>query len=213
MVDPDLLGWLCEAGVDDRFVRDLCEVRLIVEPAAAELAAARATEQEIAELLKWYDLIETNADNREARLDADRYFHATIFVAIAGTYTAIAGLSLPGSTVAFVLTVVWIGALVGAGLQLTRGVAARWLSAGPYLALGWVALAVVPQLVEKLGSGGFALLVCGALLYSAGAVVYARKRPDPRPLIFGYHEVFHLLVIAAAAAHYAAVAGFVLPRL
>jgi hemolysin III len=142
-----------------------------------------------------------------------RLDHATIFLAIAGTYTAIAGLTLPSSTAWLVLTVVWIGAMVGAALQLIRGVVARWLSAGPYLALGWVAVAVAPQLAETLGRGGFALLLGGALLYSMGAVVYARKRPDPRPLVFGYHEVFHLLVIAAAAAHYATVAGFVVPQL
>src|SRR4051794_2586572 len=78
LVDPDLLGWLCEAGVDDLFVWDLCEVRAIVEPAAAELAAARASEAEVAELLRWYHLIEANTDNEEERLEADRNFHATI---------------------------------------------------------------------------------------------------------------------------------------
>src|SRR5882757_2169657 len=72
LVDPDLLGWLCEAGVDELFVRDLCEVRMIVEPAAAELAAVRAEKEEIEALLKWYHLIEVNTDNEEARLDADR---------------------------------------------------------------------------------------------------------------------------------------------
>jgi GntR family galactonate operon transcriptional repressor len=81
LVDPDLLGWLCEAGVDDLFVRDLCEVRAIVEPAAAELAASRASDAEIEELLHWYDLIEANTDNEEARLEADRNFHSTIFTA------------------------------------------------------------------------------------------------------------------------------------
>jgi DNA-binding FadR family transcriptional regulator len=81
LVDPDLLGWLCEAGVDDLFVRDLCEVRAIVEPAAAELAASRASAQEIEELLHWYRLIEANTDNEEARLEADRRFHSTIFTA------------------------------------------------------------------------------------------------------------------------------------
>jgi DNA-binding FadR family transcriptional regulator len=79
LVDPDLLGWICEAGVDDLFVRDLCEVRAIVEPAAAELAASRATDPEIEELLRWYGLIEANTKNEAARLDADRNFHATIF--------------------------------------------------------------------------------------------------------------------------------------
>ena len=81
LVDPDLLAWLCESGVDEMFIRDLCEVRLIVEPAAAELAAARATAKEIEELLHWYHLIETNPDNEAARLEADRNFHATIFTA------------------------------------------------------------------------------------------------------------------------------------
>ena len=81
LVDPDLLSWLCEAGVDDLFVRDLCEVRAIVEPAAAELAASRASDQEIEELLHWYHLIEENPDNEEARLEADRNFHSTIFTA------------------------------------------------------------------------------------------------------------------------------------
>ena len=81
LVDPDLLSWLCEAGVDEHFIRDLCEVRAIVEPAAAELAASRASDEEIEELLHWYHLIEVNTDNEEARLDADRNFHATIFTA------------------------------------------------------------------------------------------------------------------------------------
>jgi len=81
LVDPDLLSWLCEAGVDEDFVRDLCDVRLIVEPAAAELAAARATAKEVEAILHWYQLIESNADHEEARLEADRNFHATIFTA------------------------------------------------------------------------------------------------------------------------------------
>jgi DNA-binding FadR family transcriptional regulator len=81
LVDPDLLTWLCEAGVDDRFVRDLCDVRLIVEPAAAEMAALRASDDEIEALVGWFHQIETNADNVQARLEADREFHATIFTA------------------------------------------------------------------------------------------------------------------------------------
>src|SRR5262249_55769407 len=81
LVDPDLLSWLCEAGVDEAFIRHLCEVRAIVEPAAAELAASGASDEEIEELLHWYPLIEVNTDNEEARLEADRNFHATIFTA------------------------------------------------------------------------------------------------------------------------------------
>jgi DNA-binding FadR family transcriptional regulator len=81
LVDPLLLGWICEAGVDDLFIHDLCEVRAIVEPAAAELAAGRASAEEIEELLHWYHLIETNTDNEAERLAADRDFHSTIFTA------------------------------------------------------------------------------------------------------------------------------------
>src|SRR5262245_56210309 len=81
LVDPDLLSWLCEAGGEQGFVRDLCDVRILVEPAAAELAAARATDKEVEAILHWYQLIESNADHEEARLEADRNFHATIFTA------------------------------------------------------------------------------------------------------------------------------------
>lgn len=81
LVDPDLLGWLCEAGVDDRFIAELCEVRMIVEPAAAELAALRGTQEELDEIMKWYDAIESHTDDEAARLEADRNFHATIFAA------------------------------------------------------------------------------------------------------------------------------------
>ena len=88
LVDPDLLGWLCEAGVDELFVRDLCEVRAVVEPAAAELAASRATDQEVGDLLHWYRLIEANTDNEAARLEADRNFHATIFAACHNVFLA-----------------------------------------------------------------------------------------------------------------------------
>ena len=142
-----------------------------------------------------------------------RLDHATIFLAISGTYTAVAGLILPPDQTRLLLTLVWCGALAGAALQFVGGGATRWLAAGPYLVLGWVGIALLPQLLDRLGSIGFSLVLSGALLYTLGALVYARRRPDPRPTVFGYHEVFHLLVIAAAAAHYAAVAGFVLPRL
>jgi hemolysin III len=75
-----------------------------------------------------------------------------------------------------------------------------------------VAVVAVPQLIDGLGVAGMSLLALGGALYTVGAVVYARKRPDPLPMVFGYHEVFHALVIAAAAAHYAVIAAFVLPR-
>jgi channel protein (hemolysin III family) len=95
-----------------------------------------------------------------------------------------------------VLAVVWGGATAGIVLQLAWTGAPRWLGGVVYLALGWVAVAAMPQLFARLGVAGGLLLVAGGLVYSAGAGVYALRRPDPVPAVFGYHEVFHLLVIA-----------------
>jgi hemolysin III len=83
--------------------------------------------------------------------------------------------------------------------------------AASYLVLGWVAVIAIPQLLGKLGAAPLILLAAGGVLYSIGAIIYARQRPDPWPRTFGFHEIFHALVIAAAAAHYVAVVGWVLP--
>jgi hemolysin III len=107
-----------------------------------------------------------------------------------------------------VLAVVWGGALVGIVISLLWIDAPRWLTALLYVALGWVSIVVMPQLWDRAGVLAVALLATGGLLYTAGAVVYARRRPDPAPRVFGYHEVFHVLVIAAAAVHFAAVAVY-----
>jgi hemolysin III len=141
-----------------------------------------------------------------------RLDHSMIFVLIAGTYTPIAGTVLEGSLRTAVLSIVWIGALFGVILTVAWIDAPKWAAALPYVALGWVAVVAVPQLIDGLGVAGMSLLALGGALYTVGAVVYARKRPDPVPMVFGYHEVFHALVIAAAAAHYAVIAAFVLPR-
>jgi hemolysin III len=141
-----------------------------------------------------------------------RLDHSMIFVLIAGTYTPIAGTVLEGSLRTAVLSIVWIGALLGVILTVAWIDAPKWAAALPYVALGWVAVVAVPQLIDGLGVAGMSLLALGGALYTVGAVVYARKRPDPVPMVFGYHEVFHALVIAAAAAHYAVIAAFVLPR-
>ena len=105
----------------------------------------------------------------------------------------------------------WAGAAAGIVLTLAWIDAPEWLVALLYVLLGWVGAVVLPSLVAALGAGPAALVAGGGLLYTAGAVVYARKRPDPVSAVFGYHEVFHVLVIAAAALQYAAIAFFVLP--
>ena len=140
-----------------------------------------------------------------------RLDHSMIFVLIAGTYTPFAVLALDGKIATAILIVVWSGALAGVVLQLVWVDAPRALSAVVYIAMGWVAVVAFPQMVDKVGITGTALVAAGGLLYTVGALIYATKRPNPAPTVFGYHEVFHALVIAAAALHYAVVALIVLP--
>jgi hemolysin III len=140
-----------------------------------------------------------------------RLDHSMIFVLIAGTYTPFGLLVLHGTLATVVLGIVWFGALAGVVMKLAWVDAPKWLMAVIYLALGWVGAATIPQMLSRAGVGAVVLLAAGGLLYSAGAVVYALRRPDPRPKVFGYHEIFHVLVIAAAAAHYAAIVGYALP--
>jgi len=141
-----------------------------------------------------------------------RLDHSMIFVLIAGTYTPFALLALDGTLATAILIVVWSGALAGVVLQLCWVDAPRLLSAIVYIAMGWVALVAYPEMVDKVGITGTALVTAGGILYSVGAIIYATKRPNPVPKVFGYHEVFHALVIAAAALHYSVVALIVLPN-
>ncbi|MDX6674370.1 MAG: hemolysin [Solirubrobacteraceae bacterium] len=140
-----------------------------------------------------------------------RLDHSMIFLLIAGTYTPFAVLALDGPLATAILIVVWAAALGGIVLKLAWIDAPKWLIALIYVAIGWVALAAFPQLLSKLGVTATAMVAAGGLLYTAGAVVYARQRPDPVPTVFGYHEIFHALVILAAALQYAVVAFWVLP--
>jgi hemolysin III len=149
--------------------------------------------------------------NGPARRRLRRLDHAMIFLLIAGTYTPVGLLVLKGTLATVVLAVVWGGAVAGTVLELAWTGAPRWLGGTVYLALGWVAVVAMPQLFAQLGVAGGLLIVAGGLVYSAGAAVYALRRPDPVPAVFGYHEVFHLLVIAGVAAHFLAISLFALP--
>jgi hemolysin III len=140
-----------------------------------------------------------------------RLDHSTIFVFIAACYTPIALIVLHGALAWVVLGVAWTGAVAGVALSLGSRGAPRALVAGSYVALGWVALIALPQLIDELRLTALILLAGGGLLYSVGAIVYARQRPDPWPATFGFHEIFHALVILAAAAQYIAVVGWMLP--
>jgi len=138
--------------------------------------------------------------------------HSTIFIAIAGTYTAVAGLALHGWARILVLTFVWVGALGGITLRQVWLDAPKWAIALPYVVVGWSAMAVAPELVREMGGAGFTLLLIGGLFYTAGAIVYALKKPDPYPRVFGYHEIFHACTVVGAVLHFVAIAGFALPR-
>ena len=145
-----------------------------------------------------------------ARVRARRIDHAMIFVFIAGTYTAFALVAFTGTARVVGLVTVWIGAVFGMVLNLVWIDAPRWLSAVAYLGVGWVGLILIPQLFPALGVAAAVLVIVGGALYSVGALAYATAWPNPLPAAFGFHEVFHLLVIAAAATQFAALSLVVL---
>jgi hemolysin III len=145
-----------------------------------------------------------------ARLWLRRLDHSMIFLFIAASYTPFALLRLPAQDGRVLLAVMWVMAVVGILKTLFWVSAPKAVSAAVYVAMGWVALAYLPQLWHALRGGQMALLVAGGVLYTAGAVGYSMKRPNPRPGVFGYHEVFHATVILAAACHYASVLWVVL---
>jgi hemolysin III len=147
-----------------------------------------------------------------ARQRLRRLDHGMIFVLIAGTATPFAVLVLPPPVGTAVLAVAWTAALGGMGLRVVWGAAPKWVTALVCVALGWAALATLPALWSALGPWAVLLLVGGGAVYTLGAAVYALRRPDPAPAVFGYHEVFHALVILAAALHFAAVANWLPPR-
>lgn len=140
-----------------------------------------------------------------------RIDHSMIFVFIAASYTPIALVVLHGTLTWVVLAIAWTGAAAGVAFSLGWIAAPRVVIAGSYLALGWTALIALPQLLDDLPAAALVLLGGGGLLYSAGAIVYAKQRPDPWPRTFGFHEIFHALVIVAAAAQYVALVVWMLP--
>ncbi|MDX6200441.1 MAG: hemolysin [Actinomycetota bacterium] len=135
-----------------------------------------------------------------ARLD-----HSMIFVLIAGSYTPFALLLLHGAMQWLVLGVVWGGAAVGILLRNVVRRPPRWLFVGLYLALGWVAVGLMPAVLQRGGLAVLVLLAVGGLFYTAGALIYALRRPNPSPRWFGFHEIFHACTLLAFITHYVAV--------
>jgi hemolysin III len=148
----------------------------------------------------------------KARLRMRRLDHSMIFIFIAASYTAIFGLTVGGVAAAVMLAVVWAGALGGVILKMVWLDAPKPLSASLYIGLGWIAIFAAPSLWRSFGVGGLSLVVSGGVSYTLGAVVYARRSPDPVPAVFGYHEIFHAFVIGAAVCHYLVVVFWALPQ-
>ena len=145
-----------------------------------------------------------------ARMLMRRLDHSMIFLLIAGTVTPFALLTISGTLATAILIAVWTGAVIGIAIELLWIGSPKWVSVIIYLVVGWIGAIAFPAIVGSAGIGAGLLIATGGILYTVGAVVYATKRPDPVPSKFGYHEVFHLLVVGAAGAHFVAVALFAL---
>ena len=141
----------------------------------------------------------------ESRLRMKRLDHAMIFVFIAGSYTPYAAFLLTGTARVVVLAGVWGAAVAGTAGRLLWPTVPRWLSAPLYVALGWASLALIPQVLERGGVAALVLLAVGGLIYTLGAVTYATRWPDPSPVWFGFHELFHVATIVAAICHYTSI--------
>ena len=134
-----------------------------------------------------------------------RFDHANIFVFIAGTYTPLAVQMLDGSSRVLLLALVWTAAALGVAFRVLWLSAPRWLYTALYLLMGWAAVGWLPQFWNNAGPVVVVLVIAGGLVYSFGAIVYARKRPNPSPTWFGFHEIFHAATVVAALCHYAAI--------
>ena len=141
----------------------------------------------------------------------NRIDHVAIFVLIAGSYTPICLVTLRGGWGWTMLGLVWSAALAGTILKLGFPTLPRWISAAIYLAMGWVAMVAVVPMVRAVPMGGLLWLLAGGLLYTAGAVIYATRRPNPFPRVFGFHEIFHLFVLGGSAAHFVFMLRYVAP--
>jgi hemolysin III len=204
---PRLRGWLHLCSL---VVSVLASATLVAVSAAVAggVAAAATTVYSVTVLgLFGVSSLYHRCTWRTARSQAmmRRLDHSMIFLFIAGTYTPVAVLAMPPDTARWVLAVVWGGALAGVVLKTVWPYAPSSLGVPVYLALGWVAVFVLPDLLANAGVAAFVLLLAGGLLYTAGGVIYATQWPDPWPKTFGFHEVFHAATVLAALCHHVAI--------
>lgn len=140
------------------------------------------------------------------RMKLRRLDHSMIFMLIAGTYTPFALLVLDGTFSTVLLVAVWACALAGSVMELALAEASKWIMAGICIGLGWVSIIAMPQIASEIGAIGTMLLALGGVAYTVGAIIYAAQRPNPVPNVFGYHELFHALVVLAIVLQYTVVA-------
>jgi hemolysin III len=198
-VKPKLRGWIHEGAFP---------VSLI---AGAILVIAANGERERLALAIYALYHRVNWKRPSTRLWMRRLDHSMIFLLIAGTLTPFALLVLDGTLATAVLVAVWAGAAAGIVVELIWTQSPKWVHVAVYVSVGWIGAIAFPSIISQAGIIAGLLVAFGGVLYTVGAVVYARQRPDPSPAVFGYHEIFHVLVVAAAAAHFTAIALYAGP--
>lgn len=203
---PKLRGWLHFGTAPTAFVLGL--TLLVFTPSQAHRAGVAIYVGSAVLLFGVSAAYHLGAGGPRTNAFLRRLDHANIYLFIAGSYTPFA-VALPEYGT-LLLVLVWTIAIIGTTIGVAWWSAPRWLVVGSYLALGWVAVLFLPVLWQAFGAGVVILIAIGGLLYSIGAVVYARKKPDPSPDWFGYHEVFHAFTIAAFLVQWVAIAMVVI---
>ncbi|WP_211239532.1 PAQR family membrane homeostasis protein TrhA [Jiangella gansuensis] len=199
-VKPKLRGWL-HAGTFP--VAVLAGLLLVVVAPSTEVRVSAAIYTLTAALLFGISAIYHRGRwSPRTQAALRRLDHANIFLIIAGTYTPFTLLLLPAGQARILLSLVWIGALLGVGFRVLWVGAPRWLYVPIYVALGWAAVFWLPQFASNGGAAVVTLIIVGGLMYTAGAIVYGMKKPNPSPQWFGFHEVFHAFTLAGFASHH-----------
>ncbi len=156
-------------------------------------------------------LYHTFKTSPKATLFLRKLDHSAIYLLIAGTYTPICLHYFTGFWRIEFLAIVWALGLIGIAVKLFVIRAPRWVTAGVYLLMGWLAIAGVGEILSKMPPGAIAWLLAGGLFYTGGAVIYALKKPDPYPGVFGFHEIWHIFVILGAFSHFALMLIYIAP--